>query len=58
MKNKIKILTALVLIIAAFALISNSSYIHSDNKEFSDCLDSIDGTDAECDSCWVTVYSK
>ena len=51
----LKIVTFAAILVVS-ALVINSQVEKTDNEKLLECLESIDGTDAQCDSCWNVIY--
>ncbi len=52
--NVLVMLIILALGVCAFARVK----MYQTNVQYNKCLDSIEGTDAECDSCWIVTHNR
>ncbi len=50
---------AVILIILGLAVCAIAGVkMYQNDVKYNKCLDSIEGTDAECDSCWIVTHNR
>jgi len=54
---KEKIATNAFIIIGFLTIIFIGIRMYQEERAFNKCLESVDGTDMECDSCWTVTHS-
>lgn len=59
MKDNLRNQVAILLIIIGLAVCAFAGIkMYQTEVQYNKCLDSIEGTDAECDSCWIVTHNR